>query len=224
MERRITKYPSMTDWASAIASSTPTPRLPGCADVVQIAAYHAGFVALTSSGRVWTFGDERYGACLGREVTAESPAHEPHPVIALDDLPTGPIVKIAAGGYLLAALTAGNDLYCWGGHPGLPPVIPDVSAEPQPVVVVGADGQEREIKDVGVGEMHLIVLTTDGEVFVAGSKDCQNGQLGLGHLQGSSPDGTPWIKLDLENKVQATGVAAGPRTSFLIAQFDTHDA
>lgn len=37
--------------------------------IVQLVAYETGFVALSHDGRVWTWGDERYSACLGRQVT-----------------------------------------------------------------------------------------------------------------------------------------------------------
>ncbi len=43
--------------------------LPG---IARVAAYETGFAALTSDGgHVWTWGDGRYPACLGREVTEE---------------------------------------------------------------------------------------------------------------------------------------------------------
>ncbi|KAG6360094.1 hypothetical protein INS49_011150 [Diaporthe citri] len=134
------------------------PQLPPCQ---QLVAYEAGFAALMRTGEVYTLGDERYSACLGREVSPASPADEPGLVIALQDLPTGAISKIAAGGYMLAALTTGNDLYIWGGHPGRKTVPSDTTDEPTPVDIEGND-----IADVAVGETHIIVLTTNGDVLV----------------------------------------------------------
>jgi hypothetical protein len=37
--------------------------------VIQLLAYETGFVALTPDGQVFTWGDERYAACLGRDPT-----------------------------------------------------------------------------------------------------------------------------------------------------------
>ena len=37
--------------------------------ITQLVAYETGFAALTARGDVVTWGDERYAACLGREVT-----------------------------------------------------------------------------------------------------------------------------------------------------------
>lgn len=142
--------------------------------------------------------------------TKNSPAEIPHPVTDLDDLPTGPITKLAAGGYLLAALTAGNDLYCWG-HVGRSPTLPDLSDTPTPLAI-----DDQDIADVAVGDAHMLVLTPDGDVYVIG--DNSNGQLGL---PGTSSTKT-WTRLDLGSILTAgqrvTGVAAGPRNSFLIVQ------
>lgn len=169
-------------------------------------AYETGFAALTHSGDVYTFGDERYSACLGRETSPASPADEPGLVTALHDLPTGPIRKIAVGGYVLAALTTGDDLYIWGGHPGRKTVPADITDEPSPV-----DIEENDIADVAVGETHIIALTTSGDVFVIG--DNGNGQLGLPRESGES-----WCRvlLDLKDDRRVVGVQAGARNSFLL--------
>lgn len=41
----------------------------GMGKIIQLVAYETGFVALSDDGHVWTWGDERYSACLGRPVT-----------------------------------------------------------------------------------------------------------------------------------------------------------
>lgn len=177
--------------------------LPSCTQVV---AYDTGFAALTSAGDVYTWGDERYGACLGRDISEASPAEKPGLVTALKDLPTGPISKLAAGGYMLAALTAGNDLYLWGGHPGRKTVPTDISEDPTPVVI-----DEQDVADVALGEAHIIVLTTGGKVYVIGQNS--NGQLGLSL---ESTDSWMRVDLNLSKGKRAVGVAAGPRNSFII--------
>jgi alpha-tubulin suppressor-like RCC1 family protein len=136
----------------------------------------------------------------------------------LADLPTGPIIKLAAGGYILAALTQGNDLYCWG-HAGRSPVVADLFSgsedvdtdRPSPVEIAGG----KDIADIAVGDAHLVALTSDGEVYVIG--DNGNGQLGLPGV--TSVKAWTKVSLDISNgaKQSITGVVAGPRNSFLIA-------
>lgn len=109
---------------------------------------------------------------------------------------------------MLAALTAGNDLYCWG-HGGRSPVFEDLSEVPSPVVI-----DERDVMDVAVGEAHMLVLTADGGVYVVGSN--ANGQLGLPGVVSTGS----WTRINLGSVLgtgeTVTGVAAGPRSSFLI--------
>lgn len=109
---------------------------------------------------------------------------------------------------MLAALTAGNDLYLWGGHPGRKTVPADVSDEPAPIVI-----EEQDIADMAIGETHLIVLTTEGIIYVIG--DNGNGQLSLTI---ESTDSWRQIDLHLGEGGRAVGVAAGPRNSFIIIQ------
>ncbi|KAL2136673.1 hypothetical protein VTI74DRAFT_2405 [Chaetomium olivicolor] len=201
------QYPSIRNLLFTTSPSLSFPNIP---DITQLVAYDTGFAALSSIGRVFTWGDERYTACLGREPTEDSPAETPSPVPDLEDLPTGPITKLAAGGYLLAALTAGNDLYCWG-HAGRSTFPPELSDTPTPVVI-----DDKDVVDVTVGEVHMLVLTSEGEVYVIG--DNTNGQLGLPGVKST----TTWTRVNLGSVLAkgetVTGVAAGPRNSFLVVK------
>ncbi|KAL2265711.1 hypothetical protein VTJ83DRAFT_6811 [Remersonia thermophila] len=197
----------------------------------QTVAYAAGFAALDPpTGRVWTWGDERYAACLGREPSDDSPAAAPRLLADLVDVPTGPVAKLAASpsGYLLAALTAGGDLYCWGDAARCGPALRSLHLDendgaPVPVVIADAtdtDGggdAEKDVADVGVGDAHVLVLTADGEVYVLG--DNSNGQLGLGPGVATA---TEWTRVELERVLEpgerVTSVVAGPRNSFLVVE------
>ncbi|KAK4039125.1 E3 ubiquitin-protein ligase HERC2 [Parachaetomium inaequale] len=202
----LNQYPSIS---SLLSQDSPSHTFSSPPHITQLVVYETGFAALSSAGQVWTWGDERYTACLGREPTDDSPAATPGPVTDLDELPTGPITKLAAGGYILAALTAGKDLYCWG-HAGRSPLTLDnLSDAPSPVVI-----DDKDILDVAIGEAHMLVLTADRAVYVLGANT--NGQLGLPGVSSAKT----WARIDLDAVLGkgeiVTGVAAGPRNSFLM--------
>lgn len=144
-----------------------------------------------------------------------SPADKPCIVEDLLDLPSGPIRKISSGGYLTAAITAGNDLYIWGGRPGLPKLMDELEDMPAAVNV-----NEHDILDVGVGENHIIVLTTEHRLFVVGFND--RGQLGVG---GSArfkdiKQREKWLEVKpaLKKEQRIVGVHAGYKNSFLLVE------
>ncbi|KAK3490615.1 regulator of chromosome condensation 1/beta-lactamase-inhibitor protein II [Neurospora hispaniola] len=207
----------------------------GFPDIAQLLAHSTGFAALSSTGEVYTWGDERFVGCLGREVSDECPAQYPSPVPLLSQLPTGPVrhLSISPTSSLLACLTAGNDLYIWGDPRQLPPSLQtlffderradddghDYNDGPVPVVITDTDGNEVDcIVDVAVGTEHMIALTDQGEVYVIGENWC--GQLGLGE---EIKWVTKWEKVPLSlddggggTKKEIKAVAAGPWASFLI--------
>ncbi|KAH7040108.1 regulator of chromosome condensation 1/beta-lactamase-inhibitor protein II [Microdochium trichocladiopsis] len=198
---------------SAAAGSTSLSK----PSILKVVAYQTGFAllsagAIDSNSRVYTWGDERYSACLGRQVTGSTPADQPGLVEDLVDLPTGPIRKIAAGGYILLAVTEGNDLYAWGGHPGWSTLIHEISETP---MAVDIDGQD--IVDCGVGDQHAIALTSNGRLYVTG--DNTNGQLGIPRAKKIQS----WeeVSLSLREHGTITGVRAGGRTSFILVKSST---
>ncbi|KAK4186083.1 E3 ubiquitin-protein ligase HERC2 [Podospora australis] len=215
----ITQHPDLSSLLSSLPPNE-TFTLPGT--LTQLIPFETGFAALLNSPssapppppsfgslsatEVYTWGDDRFLPTLAREPTTSSPASCPGLVTYLQDLPTGPVTQIAAGGYLLAALTAGNDLYCWG-HAGRSPVAQYLSLSdvPEPVII----GDDIEIVDMAVGMSHMIVLTTDGEVYVIGSNT--NGQLGLSDTEIAKE----WTRVDVPScEGRIRGVAAGPKASF----------
>lgn len=143
------------------------------------------------------------------QITSNSAASEPCLVEDLLDLPTGKIHKLASGGYYTAALTSGNDIYLWGGRPGQPKILKDLEEFPTPVDVDGIDWV-----DVGVGQDHVIALSTEGQVWVLGEN--QQGQLGLGGVITRTEE---WqrVNIDLGGK-QITKVYAGYKNSMLIVE------
>ncbi|PSS20506.1 hypothetical protein M430DRAFT_27546 [Amorphotheca resinae ATCC 22711] len=136
--------------------------------VTQIVANRTTFTALTSTGNVYTWGDEMYKERLGREVSSSSPASQPGIVEDLSNLPDK-VVRISSGGAMTAALTSGNDVYFWGvGMSG--PLGNLWSASPQPL-----DLDEQDILDVAVGNEHILILTTEHKVFAIGANGSGSG-------------------------------------------------
>lgn len=146
-------------------------------------------------------------------VDSYSPADEPSLVTDLPGL-DGPIRHIAAGGYTVAALTEGGSLYVWGtstaGTHRRQQAFSTLSGVPSYVEVDG----EKDVRNVAVGESHAIALTADGCLYVIGGNE--NGQLGLGRgFKGRAETWTKLVFLPPAGFV-VTGVAAGPRASFII--------
>lgn len=148
----------------------------------------------------------------GSVLTTFSPAVEPCPVSDLDGL-DGPVKRIAAGGYVAAALTQGGSLYVWGtsttGTHRRQQAFSYISGTPDYIEVDGG----KDVQDVAVGESHAIVLTTDGCLYVIGGN--HNGQLGLGRDEERVES---WTKLDFHPSLdfEAVGIATGSRVSFIL--------
>jgi alpha-tubulin suppressor-like RCC1 family protein len=56
---------------SLLSDGSPSHTFSISPKIAQLVAYETGFAALSSTGQVWTWGDERYTACLGREPTQD---------------------------------------------------------------------------------------------------------------------------------------------------------
>lgn len=116
---------------------------------------------------------------------------------------------------MLAGLTDGGDLYCWGGHPAQAPIIDGLDGIPN---LVDIDG--KDVADVAVGDSHMMVLTAeDHRVMVIGNNS--NGQLGI-----AAENAATWAEVPLglgeESRIKA--VRAGPKTSFVIVENDREEA
>lgn len=109
---------------------------------------------------------------------------------------------------MTAALTSGNDLYIWGGRPGQPKLLEQLSGTPEPV---DFDGQD--VLDVAVGADHILALTTEHKLYVAGAN--RNGQLGL-----DVEELNEWkeVALQLRGNQRVVSVHAGYKNSFLLVQ------
>ncbi|KAK0674583.1 regulator of chromosome condensation 1/beta-lactamase-inhibitor protein II [Cercophora samala] len=216
------QYPSLTTLLSHLQpdpSPSFTPLSYPSLTLSQTSPFATGFLAL-SPPHVLSWGDPRYPPLLSRPITPTSPASLPSPIPDLSSLPTGPIVKLSSSpsGYLLAALTQGHDLYAWGHPSRCSAFYPSLPSSPEPVVIGDDDDDDdddgKDIKDVAVGQSHIIVLTTDGQIW--GRGDNSSGQLGLGR---ETKLVTEWTRLrgEFDDK-KIKGVWAGERNSFILVQ------
>lgn len=175
-------------------------RLPDV-DQSQIVAGATHFVALFD-GSVYTWGDPRYPAPLGRMDPDTRPADAPgtavpgivYDLVNLED--NERVVKIAAGGYITAALTKGGDCYIWGA--------PDLgwNGSPEPL--------DFDVVDVAVGEQFVVLIAKSDEngreLWVRGKS--RHGELGLGDGVEQAKDWTK-VSLDLPDDKELVQIVAG---------------
>ncbi|KAF2760546.1 RCC1/BLIP-II [Pseudovirgaria hyperparasitica] len=200
--------------------STPLVSHKGNGRHIQLVASSTCFALLTESNdrgvvrsTIYTWGEARSHSALGRSVDEHNPPTSPGSVSALEGLR---ISKIASGGYMSAALTEDRDLYLWGqAQPGRGLLIDDMRAHNDDdvklanVISPSEQGDTMDIRDVAVGNGHVVVITQDRRVFVAGSNT--NGQLGTGDAEAFVPY---WKEINLLREI-ALGVVCGDKTTYV---------
>ncbi|KAI4256942.1 MAG: hypothetical protein L6R42_005942 [Xanthoria sp. 1 TBL-2021] len=203
---------------SLLQGSDPVEIYPSHQLVKSLVASSTTFTILgQQQPRLETFGDARYPALLGRTPSTQSPASLPTVISALDGIN---VAKIAAGSWLIAAVSCEKDLYVWGqvmqqpmgdNHSCFDKLLNNIGEDVHLIDI--ADGQD--VEDVAIGDEHLVVLTTNGELWGYGSNDF--GQLGLGRdvktTQGE------WVKIyaaDAGEKIRE--FAAGPLSTFIVVR------
>jgi alpha-tubulin suppressor-like RCC1 family protein len=180
-----------THVGTATPNPTPTPvTLPGAVgSVVQIAAGGDDTLVATSSGQLYTFGENEDGQ-LGVETNIGTP--EPTPTPALVALPgaSGPVVQVSAGISHSIVLTASGQVFAFGagtyGELGTGSVGPH-NPTPALVSLPGAVGQPVQVV---AGERQSFVVTSSGQLFAFGRNIY--GQLGSATNAGTeTPNPTP---------------------------------
>jgi Regulator of chromosome condensation (RCC1) repeat len=200
------------------AEPVPSPVSIPSADgrVVQIAAGASFGLALTASGRVYSFGENHDGQ-LGQARNEGSEAPNPTPTAVQMPAGAGPVTQIAAGRAHALAVADGQ-LYGWGedkyGQAGGAPNIGTDKPNPVPHAIALPDGSGA-IAQIAAGREHSLVLTTSGQVFSFGANS--SGQLGQPTTvdQGEMPHGTPApVALPAAAGV-ASKIAVGADQSFM---------
>jgi alpha-tubulin suppressor-like RCC1 family protein len=190
--------------------STPEPiTLPGATGPpVRIAAGEYHSLVLTSTGQLYTFGDNHSGQ-LGNG-TSDNAAHPTPEAVTLPGA-TGRIVQIAAGWEFSLALTSSGQLYTFGNdeYGQLGNGTSDDAPHPTPeaITLPGATGS---IKEIAAGKDHSLVVTSSGQLYAFGSD--QYGQLGNGQSE-EAPDPIPTL-VDLPH---VASVARGSSANHVLA-------
>lgn len=147
-------------------------------NVSHVAAGQGHTAVVTETGRLYTFGCERFGQ-LGSGVHAAAaylPVHVTHVPLRRQR-----VVLVSTGDTHTAVVTAmGNVFTCgMGGSGQLGLGTRTMERVPRPVrgALVG-----RRVVSVAAGAAHTVVATVEGEVYAWGAGD--RGQLGLGHHRG----------------------------------------
>ncbi|KEY72721.1 hypothetical protein S7711_02509 [Stachybotrys chartarum IBT 7711] len=170
--------------------------------VKQIAASDVGVVILHEDGSVSTMGDARFEDVLGREVNDDfiSPASKPCKVLDLASLDE-PIKMISAGGLTAAAITESGSLYVWGmassGTHRRQQAFDSLNGTPNYIEV--DDG--KDVEAVAVGDSHAV--------------------LALGRDRGESVRTWTDVGFEAPDGQKVIGVAAGPRSSFILTALET---
>ncbi|KAK6528407.1 hypothetical protein TWF281_009648 [Arthrobotrys megalospora] len=157
-----------------------------------IASTSTGFIALTSNGNIYTYGDRRFNS-LGRSPdavlasTSGLNAQGWGQVTALEGIS---IERISAnpGGHVQLALAEDGTAYLWGGD-GTEninvPLTSDLGDEKRDEEVVMVDivypgtSDPVEFEDLAVGEDHVVLIEQHGKgIWVSGGSDM--GQTGFG--------------------------------------------
>lgn len=178
--------------------------------MVSLLASATSFTALTATREVLTFGSALHPQSLGRDPTISNPADSPCAIPFLGGIP---IAKIAAGGWIGAAVSEDQDLYIWGGRAGEEKrmhALPKLSDD-ETVRLVDINGGV-DIVEIGVGSGHVIALTAEGEVWAAGDGEC--GQLGTEERRFEGD----WVRVrgEWEGKGTVVGLGCGVWCSWVV--------
>ena len=160
----------------------PTPTLvtlPGEVGPITQAAAGISSLALTATGQLYGFGDNRYGQ-LGNETN--NLEHVPNPTPTLVTLPgaSGPVTHVAGGGHTLAVTSTGQ-LYAFGNNQDgqlgneTNNGMYAYEANPTPTLVT-LPGEVGPVTQVAAGAAFSLAVTESGQLYAFGENIW--GQLG----------------------------------------------
>jgi alpha-tubulin suppressor-like RCC1 family protein len=203
-----------------IDAANPTPALvglpAGAGQAVAIAAGAAHSLVLTDTGRLYAFGENRYGQ-LGVAAGSGSEAPEPQPAQVSLPSAAGQPVALAAGAQHSLVLTANGVVLAFGandfGQLGREANVESESANPTPIEVTlpAGAGAAREI---AAGGAHSLVLSASGTLYAFGENDA--GQLGSAANAGEATANARPLAIGLPGGSAPLAIAAGESESAVV--------
>ncbi|NRF66051.1 hypothetical protein HLB44_03510 [Aquincola sp. S2] len=177
--------------------------------VVAVSAGYLHGMALTSSGQVYSWGRNSWGALgLGNDRSNQSAAAKVHS--PTDEWAWVGLNAVAAGGNFSLALDAAGKVFSWGyaqnGELGDGVNHPRVNESGLPAAVVNAAGfgQLSDIVAIAGGYEHGLALAADGRLLAWGSGS--SGRLG----QGGSNTALSYVPLVVKNEAGTAPLNLGP--------------
>ncbi len=208
-------------------------------NIIAVSAGYTHFIALSKDGYVYSWGANSYGQ-LGNNTTSNvtSLSGVTQVVGQSGENYLYDIVKIAANGNSSAAVRSDGTLWTWGANKSSQLGDGTSTNKTTPIQVIRGesnpeyDNREdnsnyyvylQNVKDVSVGEDHMIAMTEDGSVYTWGSN--KYGQLGV-NIDGDSVNHA--VKVDTSaitavtdengNADEITAVYAGKHYSAIITR------
>jgi alpha-tubulin suppressor-like RCC1 family protein len=199
------------------ANPTPTQvSLPGeLGPVTQVAAGALHSLAVTSTGQLYTFGNNWAGE-LGNPANYRT--EQPNPTPTLVTLPgaSGPVTQVAAGGFHSLAVTSTGQLYAFGSNSQgqLGTTSGGFASSPTPTLVTLPEA-EGPVTAAAAGAYFSLAATSTGQLYAFGENDY--GQLGNpNNKEPQEPHPTP-TRVTLPGETgPVTQVAAGTNHSLAL--------
>ena len=179
-------------YSTNVGTSNPNPTpaevlLPGASGPPSVVAAGENYsLVLTTTGQLYTFGDNDYGE-NGYAFDAN-----PHPTPTLVTIPgaNGPIVQVAAGANSSLALTATGQVFGWGDNNfgALGNATNDNTDTANPPTQVVFPAEIGPVTQIAEGPDFGLAITSSGQLYTWG--DNQRGQ--LGYPANSTPNPAPF--------------------------------
>jgi alpha-tubulin suppressor-like RCC1 family protein len=186
--------------ATHVGTGEPNPSrtavsLPGASGSVTQAAVGEGYsLAVTSTGQLYSFGENQYGQ-LGLATNSGTFTANPTPALVAPPGATGPVSEVAAGANHSLVATSTGQLYSFGenqyGQLGNATNNGKLTPNPTPTLVT-LPGATGPVTQIAAGAYQSLVVTSTGQLYAFGRN--LYGELGSATHNGTAePNPTPTL-------------------------------